>query len=366
MPPKFQLYKDAAGKFRFRVVAENGQNVAASEAYEQYASCIKGINSVKKNSRSEVEDLTINDRKVLNPKYQIYKDAADKFRFRLKASNGEIIAQSEGYETKSAAKNGIEVIKRSHDAEIDDSEVVGKLEEEPSVSSAVKEYVRPAKAATARTRVEAPKVKMPEAEMPEVKEPEVKMPAVKVPEVEMPEVKEPELAAPEVKMPGLEKPKLEMPDVKMPEVEQPKAEMPEEKAPELAAAEVKMPEIEKPKLEMKTAVRPELEMPETRPVLPEVEDLVEKISVSPPAAAVSKGAEVTEAKPKGMSILKELLISFIGLLIALILSALALGIANWGIGFFGITGDVAKAAAIIAVAIVIGPTIAAFATKKYS
>ena len=62
---------------------------------------------------------------------------------------------------------------------------------------------------------------------------------------------------------------------------------------------------------------------------------------------------------------KELLISFIGLVIALIFSALALGIANWGIGVFGITGDAAKAAAIIAVAIVIGPTIAAFATKKY-
>jgi hypothetical protein len=62
---------------------------------------------------------------------------------------------------------------------------------------------------------------------------------------------------------------------------------------------------------------------------------------------------------------KELLISFIGLLIALVFSALALGIANWGINVFGITGDVAKAAAIIAVAIVIGPTIAAFATKKY-
>ncbi len=63
--------------------------------------------------------------------------------------------------------------------------------------------------------------------------------------------------------------------------------------------------------------------------------------------------------------IKELIISFIGLVIALIFSALALGIANWGIGAFGITGDVAKGAAIVAVAIVIGPTIAAFATKKH-
>jgi hypothetical protein len=68
---------------------------------------------------------------------------------------------------------------------------------------------------------------------------------------------------------------------------------------------------------------------------------------------------------KAVSVVKELVISFVGLLIVLIFSALALGIANWGIGFFGITGDVAKGAAIVAVAIVIGPTIAAFATKKY-
>ena len=71
------------------------------------------------------------------------------------------------------------------------------------------------------------------------------------------------------------------------------------------------------------------------------------------------------AEKKVISAGKELLISFIGLVIALIFSALALGIANWGIGVFGITGDMAKAAVILAVAIVIGPTIAAFATKKY-
>jgi len=68
---------------------------------------------------------------------------------------------------------------------------------------------------------------------------------------------------------------------------------------------------------------------------------------------------------KAVSTAKELLISIIGLIIAIILAVLALGIANWGIDAFGISGDVARAAALIAVAIIIGPTIAAFATKKY-
>ena len=68
---------------------------------------------------------------------------------------------------------------------------------------------------------------------------------------------------------------------------------------------------------------------------------------------------------KAMASGKDLLISIIGIIIAIILAVLALGIANWGVGVFGIEGDIAKAAALIAVAIIIGPTIAAFATKKY-
>jgi len=45
------------------------------------------------------------------PKFEIYKDAAGKFRFRLKAPNGEIIASGEAYESKDSCKNGIESVK---------------------------------------------------------------------------------------------------------------------------------------------------------------------------------------------------------------------------------------------------------------
>jgi uncharacterized protein YegP (UPF0339 family) len=60
---------------------------------------------------------------VPNPKYQIYKDKADKFRFRLKAPNGEIIAEGEGYESKEGCLNGIAVVRSSCDAEIEDLSV---------------------------------------------------------------------------------------------------------------------------------------------------------------------------------------------------------------------------------------------------
>ena len=71
------------------------------------------------------------------------------------------------------------------------------------------------------------------------------------------------------------------------------------------------------------------------------------------------------AVQKAKNTLKELMISIIAIIISIVLAVFALGVANWAVDIFNITGDLAQAAALIAVAIVIGPTIAAFATKKY-
>jgi uncharacterized protein YegP (UPF0339 family) len=43
--------------------------------------------------------------------FELYTDAGGKFRFRLKATNGEIIASSEGYDAKDSALNGIESVR---------------------------------------------------------------------------------------------------------------------------------------------------------------------------------------------------------------------------------------------------------------
>ncbi|MEM1414702.1 MAG: YegP family protein [Myxococcota bacterium] len=50
MAGKFELYKDKAGKHRFRLKSGNGQVIAASEAYESKAAAKNGIASVKKNA----------------------------------------------------------------------------------------------------------------------------------------------------------------------------------------------------------------------------------------------------------------------------------------------------------------------------
>lgn len=54
-----------------------------------------------------------------HPKFEMYQDKAGEYRFRLKARNGEIIAVSEGYAAKAGCKNGIEsVMKNAADAQV--------------------------------------------------------------------------------------------------------------------------------------------------------------------------------------------------------------------------------------------------------
>lgn len=48
--PKFEVYADKAGEFRFRLTATNGQTIATSEGYTTKAACLNGVESVKKNA----------------------------------------------------------------------------------------------------------------------------------------------------------------------------------------------------------------------------------------------------------------------------------------------------------------------------
>ena len=48
--PKFEMYEDKGGEFRFRLKARNGEIIAVSEGYKAKASCLNGIDSVKKNA----------------------------------------------------------------------------------------------------------------------------------------------------------------------------------------------------------------------------------------------------------------------------------------------------------------------------
>jgi len=50
MAGKFEVYTDKSGKFRFRLKAGNGEVIAVGEAYNSKDSCLKGVDSVKRNA----------------------------------------------------------------------------------------------------------------------------------------------------------------------------------------------------------------------------------------------------------------------------------------------------------------------------
>ena len=53
-----------------------------------------------------------------NPKFEVYTDKAGEFRFRLKARNGKIIATGEGYKARNSCLNGIESVRKNSDSDI--------------------------------------------------------------------------------------------------------------------------------------------------------------------------------------------------------------------------------------------------------
>ncbi len=120
---KFIVKTTPSGAFRFNLLASNGQVIASSENYKTKVSCINGLESVKKNAAvAKTEDHTVDPVETkTHPKFEMYKDKAGEFRFRLKARNGEVIATSEGYKAKVSCINGIEsVINHAPEAEVVD------------------------------------------------------------------------------------------------------------------------------------------------------------------------------------------------------------------------------------------------------
>lgn len=95
---KFEIKTDKAGKFRFNLLASNGQVILSSEAYERKASCLNGVESVRKHS---TEDRY----------FQRTIGAKGKYHFNLKAANGEIIGTSQMYESADGMENGIESVR---------------------------------------------------------------------------------------------------------------------------------------------------------------------------------------------------------------------------------------------------------------
>ena len=117
---KFVIRNTNTG-IKFDLKAGNGEVIATSEVYTTEAACKKGIASVQKNAPvAGVENQTVEGYAAeKHPKFEVYADKAGEYRFRLKATNGQVIATSEGYKALASCMNGIESGKKNAvDAEI--------------------------------------------------------------------------------------------------------------------------------------------------------------------------------------------------------------------------------------------------------
>ncbi len=61
MHPKFEVYVDAAGEYRFRLKAKNGQIIAASQGYKSLDNCLNGVESARKNAAEGTEEMEENE-----------------------------------------------------------------------------------------------------------------------------------------------------------------------------------------------------------------------------------------------------------------------------------------------------------------
>lgn len=94
MAGKFEIFKDKRGEFRFRLKASNGQIILASEGYKSRSGCNNGIESVRKNSAD-------------HNRFESKETKAGKVMFNLRAGNNQVIGTSESYNSVASRDNGI-------------------------------------------------------------------------------------------------------------------------------------------------------------------------------------------------------------------------------------------------------------------
>lgn len=96
---KFVIKPTKNNGVKFDLIATTGKVIASSQVYANERNCRSGIESVIANAPgAALEDQTVKDfAEQKHPKFEVYVDKAGEYRFRLKATNGQIVAVSEGF-----------------------------------------------------------------------------------------------------------------------------------------------------------------------------------------------------------------------------------------------------------------------------
>lgn len=109
MAGKFEINKSKSGKDYFVLKAGNGQVILQSEQYESNSACTNGIESVRKNCQHEA-------------RFEEKKAKDGRTYFTLKATNGQVIGQSQMYKSPRGMRNGIDSVRRhAPDAKVSDN-----------------------------------------------------------------------------------------------------------------------------------------------------------------------------------------------------------------------------------------------------
>jgi len=115
----FQLYEDSAEEYRWRLHHDNGNIIADSgEGYSSKQKAKQGLESVRRNAAGghvvdQSRDDEVDDGEAgSNATFEIYQDAAENWRWRLRHDNGNIIADcGSGYSSKQKVKQGMHSVK---------------------------------------------------------------------------------------------------------------------------------------------------------------------------------------------------------------------------------------------------------------
>lgn len=108
------VLKRGKGGYSFHLEADNAEIIGNSEAYKALASAKKGIESIRRNAdKCDIEDQTVEGYKIrTNPKFEIYRDGNKKYRFRMKAKNGQVVLLSPPCKDMDALKELITTVKK--------------------------------------------------------------------------------------------------------------------------------------------------------------------------------------------------------------------------------------------------------------
>ena len=112
---KFVIRENEQEEIDYILKTDSGRVILHSRNYASDNACRKGIASVTRNSRTKnFEDCTVkkSGKFIKHPKYEIYGESEGEFKFRLKASNGQVVGTSSGYSTKEACLADIEELRK--------------------------------------------------------------------------------------------------------------------------------------------------------------------------------------------------------------------------------------------------------------